>query len=436
MTSERHKGPAWTLIALLGAVILGFAVLVALLVSLVVQERAATAAFEEAAADYTVAVSERTATLSALGSTRAKARETYLDVDAVLAELPPQLLDDPGVLDELDSRSAALIPVAGLQIADDGSVQLSPPATFPTETLPEKPSTRAERHAVAAQLTAKAVAVRASARALENEHDRIEAALAGVDEALRDAAASALARGSTSVPPRAPEPERGLYLAALAAFEPLDAEARPAALLRDFAGTWNALIEAHEAVLLADAVAARTGVGCEAIEPTYIQGVLLVNKSYPLPCTFGDGFTSEAAAAFSALAAAASTQGHQLRIGNDWRSYQTQRNMYDSAAAWQGREAADSRYARPGHSEHQAGLALDLDCGCPDIGARADGRWVAANAHHYGFIVRYPEGKTHLTGYMYEPWHLRYVGIELATILYDSDLTLEEYFGVDSRYRE
>jgi hypothetical protein len=99
----------------------------------------------------------------------------------------------------------------------------------------------------------------------------------------------------------------------------------------------------------------------------------------------------------------------------------------------------------PGSSEHQTGLSIDVSSdsvGCAleeSFGATADGKWLAKNCHKYGFIIRYPKNKTKITGYSYEPWHIRYVGRKLATYLYKNDLTLEEYYEtttVDQQIKE
>lgn len=119
-----------------------------------------------------------------------------------------------------------------------------------------------------------------------------------------------------------------------------------------------------------------------------------------------------------------------------YRSYQRQREIYLRNVALRGRSATDVVSATPGSSEHQTGLTIDIsaksvDCALiPAFGNTKEGRWVARNAHKYGYIIRYPAGKTKITGYHYEPWHIRYVGITTATYLYKNNLTLEEYYGV------
>lgn len=124
--------------------------------------------------------------------------------------------------------------------------------------------------------------------------------------------------------------------------------------------------------------------------------------------------------------------GHQLIIASAYRSYNEQQALFNNSAASVGSVEANRSIAIPGQSEHQTGLALDLAAsgvGCYILACfstTSAGQWLAANAHLYGFIVRYPEGKESTTGYIYEPWHFRYVGKDLATALYQSNLTLEE----------
>ncbi|MEG0486259.1 MAG: M15 family metallopeptidase, partial [Oscillospiraceae bacterium] len=102
-----------------------------------------------------------------------------------------------------------------------------------------------------------------------------------------------------------------------------------------------------------------------------------------------------------------------------------------------GVEAADRYSARPGYSEHQTGLTYDIgEKGKEDVwlteafGETPAGKWVAEHAHEYGFIMRYPKGKEEITGYMYESWHFRYVGVDIATEIYKRQGTLEEYLGI------
>lgn len=121
-------------------------------------------------------------------------------------------------------------------------------------------------------------------------------------------------------------------------------------------------------------------------------------------------------------AAAAGRGG--LYVTSAFRSYETQQATYDYWVSVYGEEKASMLSAKPGHSEHQLGLAVDIagpTCGGTCFGTSPEGRWVAANAHRYGFIVRYPEGGTGVTGYYYEPWHLRYVGPRAAWMMHVRD---------------
>lgn len=170
-------------------------------------------------------------------------------------------------------------------------------------------------------------------------------------------------------------------------------------------------------------------------KPTYIRGVLIVNKSLPLPSTFGNGLRPELKSAFAKMKAAARRDGVTLNIISGYRSYASQKSVYASKIRQYGFRTAELRSARPGHSEHQTGLAIDVNSISQSWGETKAGRWVAKNAHRYGFIVRYPKGKTAITGYAYEPWHLRHVGVSVATHLYKEKLTLDEYLGVPSKYR-
>ena len=117
-----------------------------------------------------------------------------------------------------------------------------------------------------------------------------------------------------------------------------------------------------------------------------------------------------------------------------FRSYYDQRYIYNGYVSRDGVAAADRYSARAGHSEHQSGMAIDVNSTSTSFKDTPEGIWLRDNCHLYGFIIRYPEGKEHITGYMYEPWHIRYVGVELATKIKESGLCLEEYFGITSAY--
>lgn len=146
----------------------------------------------------------------------------------------------------------------------------------------------------------------------------------------------------------------------------------------------------------------------------------------------------EAAAALVALfAAARSEAGLNLSVQSAYRSFDTQAQVYDQDVAAHGQAYADTDTARPGTSEHQTGLAVDISAvpascsldAC--FGTTPQGRWLAANVWRFGFLLRYPADKVAVTGYTYEPWHFRYIGTDLATQLHRTGVTtLEEFFGV------
>ncbi|AQU78258.1 MULTISPECIES: M15 family metallopeptidase [Planococcus] len=171
--------------------------------------------------------------------------------------------------------------------------------------------------------------------------------------------------------------------------------------------------------------------------PTIINGVLLANKQHPLPETYAPGEVPEARSAFETMKAAAAEAGLNLHGFSTYRDFARQKQLYDSYVAKDGQQAADRYSARPGYSEHQTGLTFDIgEAGkeqhwaSASFGDTEGGKWLASNAHQYGFILRYPEGSEHITGYMHESWHFRYVGKDIATEIYQQDITLEEYLGI------
>lgn len=136
------------------------------------------------------------------------------------------------------------------------------------------------------------------------------------------------------------------------------------------------------------------------------------------------------------LFAAAAQAGYPLMLSSGFRSYQYQTQVYSRQVDAYGQQQADRVSARPGYSEHQTGLAADIASanGQCDLlqcfGSLPSGEWVATNAHLYGFVIRYPKGKENITGYTWEPWHLRYVGDYAAQQMHEAEiLTLEKYFN-------
>ncbi len=162
--------------------------------------------------------------------------------------------------------------------------------------------------------------------------------------------------------------------------------------------------------------------------PTYIPADLKTVSSAQLQ--------TQAAADLEQLITVAAQNNAVLRVISGYRSYDTQKTLYNNYVKKDGQAKADTYSARPGHSEHQTGLAADLGNGsghCDlDIcfATTAGGQWLANNAHTYGFIIRYPEAKTAITGFQYEPWHIRYVGVDLANELRAKKQTMEEFFSL------
>jgi D-alanyl-D-alanine carboxypeptidase len=159
----------------------------------------------------------------------------------------------------------------------------------------------------------------------------------------------------------------------------------------------------------------------------------------PVPYVYAPELRQVASDAVVAMFATFNAEtGLAMQAQSAYRSYSTQESVYAGWVDQLGQEAADLTSARPGHSEHQTGLAIDInalpDQGCAvDIcwGATPHAKWLAENSWRFGFIVRYPDGKTNITGYEYEPYHMRYVGVELATEMHNTGIsTLEEFFGL------
>ena len=170
--------------------------------------------------------------------------------------------------------------------------------------------------------------------------------------------------------------------------------------------------------------------------------LVLVNKYHSLSSQYvpsdlvalkhgGSGVTlrAEAAAAFDRMADAARADGVVIQGVSGYRSYSLQNSLYSRYSAKDGRAAADRYSARPGHSEHQTGLAIDVNNGgvYTKFGGTAAHSWAVKHLHEYGFIIRYTRANEWITGYKDEAWHFRYVGVQAATEIYHLGLTLEEY---------
>lgn len=166
-------------------------------------------------------------------------------------------------------------------------------------------------------------------------------------------------------------------------------------------------------------------------EVIFVDGHIIANKRYGLPSTYAPGENPEAGVQIRKLISAMKEAG--LRVANSYsgyRSYQTQSALYANYVASHGQAAADTFSARPGHSEHQTGLTFDLiHLSGSLLTSEPEVTWVRENAHKFGFVVRYAKDKEHITGYIYEPWHLRYMGDD-AQAIYESGLSLEEYYNI------
>lgn len=170
---------------------------------------------------------------------------------------------------------------------------------------------------------------------------------------------------------------------------------------------------------------------------TYVNGILIANKTYGLPETYNPGgllkdFTDN----FELMRKDALKDGIELKVVSGFRSYNIQNGLYNRYVNRDGKALADTYSARPGYSEHQTGLAADLNSVSDTFGETKEGIWLANNCYKYGFILRYPKGKESYTGYMYESWHFRYVG-DIARDLYNNGswISLEEYLGITSKYK-
>ena len=140
----------------------------------------------------------------------------------------------------------------------------------------------------------------------------------------------------------------------------------------------------------------------------------------------------EAKDAFEEMSKEAKKNGLKIIAMSTYRDYAYQTNLYNNYVKKDGKEAADTYSGRPGFSEHQTGYAVDVyndDKSYTDFHLTEEFKWMQENAKNYGFILRFPQGKENETGYQYESWHYRYVGLEAATYITEKNITLEEYYA-------
>ena len=163
---------------------------------------------------------------------------------------------------------------------------------------------------------------------------------------------------------------------------------------------------------------------------TYVDDILIVNKKYHLPATYNFGVDKTAKEKFEQMKKAAIKDNISLRIVSSYRSYNTQAAIYNKNLNLHGAWVANRFSAKPGESEHQSGLAFDINQANRSFVGTKEAKWLQDNCYKYGFIIRYPQGKESVSGYVYEPWHIRYVGEDIAKEIFVSGLCLEEYLGI------
>jgi D-alanyl-D-alanine carboxypeptidase len=176
-----------------------------------------------------------------------------------------------------------------------------------------------------------------------------------------------------------------------------------------------------------------------ALSPTNYVPADLTDPNVPMRVLGNESMQlrSDAAQAVEQMFTEAKKNDLNLMVSSGYRSYNYQVGLYNGYVRSMGQENADKTSARPGHSEHQTGLALDIEptarnCELQVCFAQTpEGQWLVQNAYKYGFLLRYPADKVAVTGYEYEPWHYRYIGRELAAQMHQKNIkTLEEFFNI------
>ncbi|MBX3093347.1 MAG: M15 family metallopeptidase [Cryobacterium sp.] len=361
------------------------------------------------------------------------AREELLDIDSLVHSIL-ELEDD------LVPREAT---AALSSLRDNTTVILAPLVTLGSPEVTERPAEPTTLDVEALDRIANRIAYE-SKRIDGATANRIRSAesvrgfVAEAGTALRDLVAGIVTRGHEFVTERQDASEKSL----LAFQSALDTLAETNA---------GELLEALDVVFDAAGQVAHSSNAVRLSDPNSV--VVVVNKRRPLqpqsyapelvrvnvPYVSTPLLRQEAAGPLVEMFAAFHAEtGEQLRLQNSYRSYATQTNTYNYHVSTKGQAQADRGSARPGHSEHQTGLALDVDPvggGCSIqqcFGDMVHGKWLEANAWRFGWIIRYPNGYEHITGYDWEPWHLRYVGVDVSTAMHSRGIaTLEEYFGLD-----
>ena len=374
-----------------------------------------------------------------------------LDGETAAAQALSEALPEPLVGTEaktaLDGAVASAREAAeqhGVAVESESPVRSSDPRS-PDEF-------RAAAQEIEAALEERAGEERTAEASLAVVTEQRSAVVSAADTAV-EALAAAAAQQAEPLTEASPEARQALEEAsgAVVAAALPDAAASAAALTAAF----ETVRTEHDAAVAAAAEEAEKAqeearAGADSGDPASIT--VVVNKQRPLnpiswepgdlrmpagiPNTNGQPVRAEAATALESMYAEASAAGLPFTITSAYRSYGLQVSLFESYAARDGVAAAETYSARPGHSEHQTGLAVDLDdgSGCAFescFGETATGQWLRENAHRFGFILRYDAGQEPVVGFIYEPWHFRYVGTQVAGDMHERGIkNLEEYFGL------
>jgi D-alanyl-D-alanine carboxypeptidase len=422
-----------TLLIVGGALVLVLALVAGLLIAKMVDAQNAAdelRAAQDAVADAETALDDA---VDRIGTADTGLTALIAATDAGLAIAGAGLVDDarPALQEARDEAAGTLESDGGSDGLLSGDQHVNPPSG---DDRAQAAALRrqAKLYSDDAELAAR------QAERLERASTELAAAATAYLEAARTAGTALLAERSDAA-----DDVKAALQAQLDALPDSD----PAA----FADTLTAYRAAVDAVI-ASSDAARTpatpgGTGIRVPDPASLTAV--VNKRRGLAADYvPPGLTTpanipgatqvrqELIAPLEQMRADMAAAGITLRMSSAYRSFARQQTIYNGYVAREGVAGADTHSARPGNSEHQTGLAVDLDdgAGC-NLNAcfanTAGGRWLAANSWRYGFILRYGDGWQPIVGYTYEPWHFRYVGVDVATDMHERGIrTLEEYFGL------
>ncbi len=371
------------------------------------EELAAASAFSEALPEALVGA-EPKAALAASVTAGSEAREALGDLGGAGTELPRKVADPEGVAELREATSAIEAALAARERAQEGADESLRVVTEQREALAAAADTARET-LVAGAATQAQTLTEASPESLQALAD---ASGVAAEAALPDAATATTALAA------ALDTVRTEHEAAVAAAQAKAAEEAKAGAASGDPAAITVVVNKQRPL---------NPIGWEPTDLRMPAGI---------PNTNGQPLRAEAATALEAMYAEASAAGVPFVITSAYRSYGTQTSLFESYAARDGVAAAETYSARPGHSEHQTGLAADLDdgSGCAfescfgDTGA---GQWLRANAHRFGFILRYDAGQEPTVGFIYEPWHFRYVGTAVSEDMHARGVVnLEDYFGL------